>query len=225
MTRTDPRFSSFSGYAPTVEYAPDTRTSIPRWLPNAISVVRIALVPLWLALAFEARVSSLADHVPSRRPLVVILLLLGASDLVDGFLARRFGLATNVGAVIDAVADKLAQIAIVTFLALFGTPSIGELPRSLLAVLIARDVVLAIGWTTIRLARGGVRAEHRWHGKLASAALFALLVLCLGGLPRGAVDAASAAIALFVAGSTLDYVRFGIAQLRDPAVDDARPPT
>ena len=205
-----------------MEDAPTARAPIPSWLPNAISVVRIALVPLWLAVALAVRSSSLAGVAPSRLPLVGILLALGASDLVDGFLARRFGLATNLGAVLDAVADKLAQIAIVTFLALLGTPSIGELPRSLWFVLVARDIVLAIGWTTIRLARGHVRAEHRWHGKLSSAALFVLLVACLGGLPRSWVDPVASAIAFFVAGSTLDYVRFGFAQLRSE--EAPRPP-
>ncbi|MBL8949337.1 MAG: CDP-alcohol phosphatidyltransferase family protein, partial [Myxococcaceae bacterium] len=81
-----------------------------------MTFARIGLVPVWLALAFSMRSRALDGADVHRLPLVLLVLLIGATDMIDGFLARRFQLATNLGATLDAVADKLASFAAVTFL-------------------------------------------------------------------------------------------------------------
>jgi len=189
---------------------------VPRWLPNAISVMRVLLVPVWLWLAHEARGVAASDGEVERLPLVGVLVTLMLSDLLDGFLARRFHLATNLGAILDAAADKLAQVATVTFLALFAAPAFTPLPVWLLVVLVTRDVLLGVGFLLVRARHGHVKTEHKWHGKASTALLFVLVLAVCLGLSGPVVPAASAVVLALVVPSTLVYLREGWRQLMAP---------
>ncbi len=186
---------------------------VPHWLPNGITFVRIALVPAWLALAFAARAVALGGGAPRTWPLVAVLLVLGASDVLDGWIARRFGLATNLGATLDAVADKLAQVATVTFLVWFPSSAFTPLPIWLWFALLLRDVLLGIGWLLVWRKHGEVKNEHRWHGKLSSLLLFAVIVAATAGALPLAVTVISALSVALVAPSTAHYLRVGWRQL------------
>lgn len=190
---------------------------MPRWLPNALSILRIALVPAWLVIALleRARALEAADTV-RRTPLVVILLVVGATDMLDGFLARRFGLATNFGATLDAVADKLATVVAVTVLTFLALPGCTALPLWLWVALLARDVVLGVGWLVIWWRKRAVKVEHRWHGRLATLVLFVLVVAACAGAPPFAVALGAAVVTALIVPGTIDYVREGRRQLAAP---------
>lgn len=132
-------------------------------------------------------------------------------------MARRFGLTTSLGATLDAVADKLAQVSTVTFLALFGSTIFTPLPLWLLGVLVARDGVLGVGWWVVHRKRGTVNAEHRWHGKASSTLLFALIFAALAGVASRWVWLGSALVILLVIPSTVAYLREGWRQLQGQA--------
>jgi cardiolipin synthase (CMP-forming) len=187
------------------------------WLPNAISVLRITLIPVWLALAFEARHAALSGAKPSPLGPILVLVAIGMSDVIDGTLARRFGLATNLGATLDAIADKLAQISTVTFLALLGPPAFTALPVWLMVSLALRDVLLAVGWWAVHRRRGSVAAEHRWHGRASSLLLFALVLGSLASAPPAPISFGSVAALLLVIPSTIAYLLDGWRQLRGTA--------
>ncbi|MBE2248155.1 MAG: CDP-alcohol phosphatidyltransferase family protein [Myxococcus sp.] len=186
---------------------------MPPWVPNAISFVRIALVPLWLALAVQARAVALAGGEVDRPLLVGVLLALGLSDVVDGAIARHFKLTSNLGATLDAVADKLAQVATVTFLAWVPSAAFTPLPVWLWLTLLVRDGALAVGWVLVYRRHRVVHVEHRWHGKASSLVLFAVIVMGAAKAPEVAVLAGSAlSLALIIPGSVA-YVREGLRQL------------
>jgi phosphatidylglycerophosphate synthase len=71
---------------------------MPAWVPNALSFLRVALVPVWVALALAARRAALSGGDPSPAGPILVLLAIGATDVIDGFIARRLGLASNLGA-------------------------------------------------------------------------------------------------------------------------------
>lgn len=190
---------------------------MPPWLPNALSFLRVALVPVWVALALAARRAALSGGDPSPTGPILVLVAIGATDIVDGFIARRFGIASNLGATLDAVADKLAQIACVTFLSLAGAPAFTALPLWLMGALAARDLLLAVGWYAVHRRHGQVEAEHRWHGKASSVLLFALIVAALAGAPPLLVRVASAAVLGLVVPSTAAYLVAGWRQLKKPS--------
>ena len=175
--------------------------SAPRWLPNAISVGRIGLVPVWIAVA------ELAQGQPSLAPaLPVVLVVLGLSDVVDGYLARRYDLATRLGATLDAVADKLAQLSFVTYLAWFAGPPLLALPVWFWGVVVARDVLLVIGYLVLLRRQGSVDTEHRVHGKLASVLLFFVVLSAISPGASVITPIAVALTAAAIAYSTGDYL-------------------
>lgn len=188
---------------------------IPRWLPNAISALRIALVPVWVWVAELANGGAVGNGLA-----VTILAVIGLSDLVDGWLARKFGLESRVGATLDAVADKLAQVVLVTYLALRSGPAFEALPLWFLGLLIARDVILLTGVTVIRARTGKVAVEHRLHGKASSVLLFVMLLAFCAGYGREVTLPLLLSIAALITWSTVLYVRDGARQLASAGARD-----
>ncbi|HLU40052.1 MAG TPA: CDP-alcohol phosphatidyltransferase family protein [Planctomycetota bacterium] len=194
-----------------------------RWLPNAITVARIVLVPVWGVLAeLSRRGFDVATPEPYRSWSAAVLLAIGVSDLADGWLARRFGLATRTGATLDAIADKLAQVCLLTFFTLRGAPAYTAIPLWFLVLVFARDVLLLAGYVALKRRRGTVRVVHRAHGKASSVVLFGLLVwINLGGGPDP-VTWVVPGVAVLVALSTFAYLREGWRQARTPPSAVAR---
>ena len=184
--------------------------SIPAWLPNAISSVRIALVPVWVALAEAANRAADSDAMAAwRAAATATLVVIGLSDVVDGQLARRFHLQTRLGATLDAVADKLAQVLILTYLALRPGPAFAVVPLWFLAVLIARDAVMLVAFLTLRARLGAVHVVHHLHGKLTSLLLFGLLFVYSAGYAGWDLTPLLVPLAAWSMASTALYLRDG----------------
>jgi phosphatidylglycerophosphate synthase len=148
-----------------------------------------------------------------RVPLLVFGFVLGLTDVADGMLARRLQATSNLGSALDAVADKLAQQLGVTLLTFFATPAFTPLPLWLWATILLRDLAIGTGWVTVKLRRGAVQVEHKWHGRLATWLLFVLVLSCVAEAPKMWVTVGSAiAVALIVPG-TLVYLKAGVRQL------------
>ena len=115
-------------------------------LPNAITVVRILMAPLvfWLLLADGG-----ADG-PMRWWGAVLFIIAISTDWVDGWLARSRGLVTDMGKILDPIADKL-----VTSGALVCLSILGELPWWITIVIVVREVGITV-WRFVELGRGTV---------------------------------------------------------------------
>lgn len=129
-------------------------------VPNLVSLVRVAMVPLFLWLLFGA---------DAPLPAGLLLGVIGATDWVDGFLARRLGQVSDLGKVLDPVADRLAITA-----AVVGGWVAGVLPWPLALALVVREVVVALG-ATFAAWRWGVRVEVRFIGKVATFGLYSAI--------------------------------------------------
>lgn len=186
---------------------------MPPWVPNAISFIRIGLVPVWLVLAIRARADAMTGVAIDRTVLLVVLVSLGLSDVIDGTIARHFKLTSNLGATLDAVADKLAQVASVTFLVFFANAAFTPLPLWLWATLVVRDGALAVGWVLVYRKHRVVVVEHKWHGKASSLVLFAVIVMATAALPELSVLVGSALSVVLIIPGTVAYVREGLRQL------------
>lgn len=99
-------------------------------IPNFISLGRVILVPIvfWLVVTGELGAA------------FFVIVLAGISDAVDGYLAKRFGWQTELGAYLDPIADKLL---IVTIFISLGVK--GLLPSWLVIAVVSRDVLIVIG--------------------------------------------------------------------------------
>lgn len=110
-------------------------------LPNTITIVRMALIPVFVYLAY---LQTAAGDVAS----FVVFVVASASDLVDGYLARRHGTISRVGKFLDPLADKLLVGA-----ALFVLVEVHDFPILAAVVVAVREVAVQI--LRIRIVRGG----------------------------------------------------------------------
>ncbi|MCH9004792.1 MAG: CDP-alcohol phosphatidyltransferase family protein [Proteobacteria bacterium] len=166
------------------------------WLPNAISLLRIALVAPILMLILAG----------SFGWALALFWLAGFSDGVDGYLAKRFDWHTRLGALLDPVADKLLVAG--TFMTLAYTQHI---PVWLAAIVILRDVIIVTGATAYNFIVGPVQGEPTRISKLNTALqlLFLLFVLSRAGFgwpDEIAITILGASILVTVVISGIDYV-------------------
>lgn len=142
-------------------------------LPNAITVVRLMLLPVFVYLLFGQDERFWAGW---------LLLGIGATDWVDGYLARRLHQVSNVGKILDPVADRL--------LFFVGAGSIlidGSVPVWVAVLVLFREVAIAIA--TIGLAVAGARRiDVTWVGKAAT-------FLLMGAFPAFLVSESDASTA------------------------------
>jgi CDP-diacylglycerol--glycerol-3-phosphate 3-phosphatidyltransferase len=126
-------------------------------LPNALTVARLVLIPVFVVLMVHA-----GDN--SSWPAGVVFGIAALTDQVDGFLARRWHVESRFGQLADPLADRLMIDAAVILLAYYD-----RLPWAGLAVIIARDVVLLAG---SRFLPQGVEIEVNTVGKAATWILY-----------------------------------------------------
>lgn len=167
-----------------------------RWLPNAVSLLRIALVVPILLLILDGRFGIA----------LVLFFIAGFSDGVDGYLAKRFDWHTRLGALLDPVADKLLVAG--TFIMLTYTQHI---PLWLAAVVILRDVVIVGGATAYNFLVRPIEGEPSRISKLNTALqlMFLLFVLSRAGFgwpEQISLTVLGAAILITVVISGVDYV-------------------
>lgn len=192
---------------------------IPPWLPNAITLLRIALLGLFLLAMGSAQRTTMPP--PGTRGAVALaaLLAIGGSDVLDGYLARRFGLTSRLGVILDAVADKIAQIGITSYFVFF-TPLI---PMWFLLTILGRDLVIGAGTWLVGRVAPGMPLRHRAHGKAASTVMFGLFLWTLLGAAEAGRQAFLFGVAGLVVLSTAAYVAEGTLAWRDRRIYDVRP--
>jgi cardiolipin synthase (CMP-forming) len=130
-------------------------------LPNALTVARLALIPVFVVLMVRA------GHRPSW-PAGVVFGVAGITDQVDGFLARRWHVESRFGQIADPLADRLMIDAAVILLAVYD-----RLPWVGLAIIIGRDLLLLAG--SRLLAPRGIEIEVNAVGKAATWILYAAI--------------------------------------------------
>ena len=144
-----------------------------RTIPNLISLLRLLCVPVfvWLVLGAD-------------RPLAagVLLAVLGGTDWVDGWIARRYDQGSEIGKVIDPVADRVLLIAAAVVLLIDGT-----VPWWVGVLVLAREAVISVATLTLAAA-GARRIDVLWVGKAGTLALmFALPGFLLLSIADGAL--------------------------------------
>lgn len=167
-----------------------------RWLPNAISLLRIALIaPILWSIAHTRYEQALT-----------LFFIAGFSDGLDGYLAKRFKWHTRLGALLDPIADKLLVAG--TFITLVYT---GHVPFWLAAIVVLRDIVIVGGATAYNFLIGPVEGEPTRISKLNTALelLFILFVLSRAGFGWPAditITVLGAGVLVTVVVSGIDYV-------------------
>ena len=135
-------------------------------LPNLITVLRLACIPWFLWLLFD---------VGNRTDAALLLGALGATDWVDGWIARRFNQVSDVGKLLDPIADRLLLV-----VALAAMVVDGSIPTWFAVAVLVREVLIGLVGLLL-LAMGARRIDVTWWGKTGTFALLWAVPFFLAG--------------------------------------------
>lgn len=178
-------------------------------VPNVITSVRLACLPLFVYLLFGRDNPAAAAF---------LLALLGATDWVDGYVARHFDQVSTVGKVLDPVADRLLFFVGVGAIIVYGGA-----PLWFSVVVLAREVFVSLAVLGLA-ALGAKRIDVTWYGKAGTFCLMFAFPLFLAGSDPDLVGADLFTIAAWGFGlpglalsyyAAVLYVPIGLAALRE----------
>ncbi len=133
-----------------------------------ITLLRILMIPVFVGFAvYYAR--SIRDGEPDERmriAAVTVFAIAALSDMLDGWVARRFNQFSRLGAILDPLADKLLLLAAVLTLAFSEWPA--RLPLWFVIVVISREILTIAGAFLIDHVAGKVEVHPHWTGKVAT---------------------------------------------------------
>ena len=164
-------------------------------VPNLLSIVRIILIPFMIYIYLYQKDYFLA---------ACVLAVSYASDIADGIIARKFDMISDIGKILDPLADKLTQASMLICI------SIGhKYGWALFALLFVKEMMVALaGYFAVR--RTGVVSGAKWYGKVCTVALNTMFaVLLFIPLPSEAVElTVMIACGAFMIVSMVAYVIF-----------------
>jgi Phosphatidylglycerophosphate synthase len=130
-------------------------------IPNILTFARLLMIP-WFMWMFLARNDSVGT--------ALILLLSGLTDTIDGAIARRFNMVSNLGKALDPVADKLTQITMMACL-------VWRFPHMwiVLGALCVKELFMLVS-SLMAIHRTEEVLSSAWHGKMTTAALYAAMI-------------------------------------------------
>lgn len=176
-------------------------------IPNLITLGRILLVPV------------VVWAIASNQMLFAFLLFAGAgiSDAVDGFLAKRFGMASELGAYLDPLADKVLIVSIYVSLGIMDV-----LPRWLVILVVSRDLLIVGGVILSWIVRKPIGVKPHPISKANTAMQLLLVGLVLGALGFGfdagwALTLTIAAVTALTLASVALYLREWVQHMGAPA--------
>lgn len=177
---------------------------------NQITILRILMIPFFVvALLYYVR-----EGIEMHRWLALsIFAVAAACDGVDGYIARRFNQRSELGALLDPLADKLLLFSGVVLLSLDNAPYLARLPLWLAGTIIGRDVLLLVGLVVVFVTVGRPNIRPRIVGKVATVLQMGVVLWLLLKLPPAPLPGISIATAAATGISGLLYILDGIRQL------------
>ncbi len=132
---------------------------------NRITIFRILLIPFFVVeMLYYVR----NGHELHRVLGLAAFAIAAICDGVDGYIARRFNQRSELGAVLDPLADKLLLVSAIVLLSFDNTPYLQTIPLWLTGTIIGRDILLVAGVIVIQWMAGKVKVRPRILGKIAT---------------------------------------------------------
>lgn len=162
-------------------------------VPNVVTSLRLACIPLFVWLVFGAHQQTVA---------AVVLAGLGATDWVDGTVARRFGQVSTLGKVLDPLADRLLVAT-----AVISVVVVGAVPVWFAAVTVAREALVS-GGVLVLASLGARRIDVSWVGKAGTFAIMSAYpaFLLAHGAASWQLDVRDAAWVVGIVGLALGWL-------------------
>jgi cardiolipin synthase len=177
---------------------------------NKVTIVRILLVPFFIVQVLYYVDTGNETY----RALAVLSFALAAiSDGVDGYISRRYNQHSELGKILDPLADKLLLVSGIVLLSLKNEPHLHRIPMWLTATVLSRDALLILGLAIIQQVCGKVSVRPVMVGKVATVLQMACVLWSLLKLRSDWLIPLAVAAAACTGISGIMYVLEGIRQL------------
>lgn len=181
---------------------------------NKVTILRILLIPFFVVeVLYYVKTANELHRIAA----LLTFAVASICDGVDGYIARRYHQVSELGTILDPLADKLLLVSGVVVLSFNHGSLLGQFPMWFGGTIIGRDILLTLGMGVIQMTVGKVRVRPRFLGKVATVLQMAAVLWLLLKWDRGWTEpatmfvAAGAAICTGVSG--LLYVYDGVRQL------------
>lgn len=133
-----------------------------KYVPNILTIIRFLLIPIIILFALQGNFIAT----------IIVLTVSGLTDILDGYIARRFNFISDFGKLIDPLADKATQIA------LLGTLAVQKIiPIWILIIVLFKEFLMVAGASF--LYGKELVVSSKWYGKLATVLFYIALVCSL----------------------------------------------
>lgn len=132
-------------------------------IPNIITVLRFVLIPIfgYFLITGQYLIG------------VVLFIIAGFTDVLDGLIARRFNMVTSWGKFADPIADKLMQVTALVVLAMKGI-----IPLAIIVIVVAKEGLIAIG-SILLYEKDDIVVTANWYGKMATVVFYLAIVMAI----------------------------------------------
>ena len=131
-------------------------------IPNILTIIRFIFIPIILNFIFQG------NYILG----IIVFTISGLTDVLDGFIARKFNFVSNFGKLMDPLADKLTQISVLAALV-----SVKIIPVWILAIVVLKELIMVVGASF--LYGKNVVVYSKWYGKLATVLFYLAIVVSL----------------------------------------------
>ena len=140
---------------------------------NKVTILRMLLIPFFVV---EALYYVKTGKETFRLLAMLSFLFAAICDGVDGFIARQYNQRSELGALLDPLADKLLLVSGIILFTFNNEPHFGSIPLWLTGTIIGRDLLLLVGLAVIQMTVGKIKVRPRMFGKVATV----LQMICIG---------------------------------------------
>lgn len=144
-------------------------------IPNWLCFLRIALIPVFSVLFIKEQYIAA----------FILMIIAAVTDLLDGKIARKYNMVSNLGKMLDPIADKLSQIAIVVILLVKFWTSFPML-KYVLFLFIFKELLMVLGGALL-LTKGMRPVAAEMWGKVATTVFYVFMIVIIAIGPRGAL--------------------------------------
>ena len=141
-------------------------------LPNKLTVVRMVLVPFFVAALLLSKTNDSLKWVA-----LALFVIASLTDFADGYIARKYNLVTNFGKFMDPLADKILTISGMICLV-----ELGRIPSWIVVIIVAREFIIS-GFRLVAAENGVVIAANYW-GKFKTTFQMIMIILMIMNIPQ-----------------------------------------
>ncbi|MGE5613666.1 MAG: CDP-diacylglycerol--glycerol-3-phosphate 3-phosphatidyltransferase [Bacillota bacterium] len=133
-------------------------------VPNILTILRFIIIPVFAFFLCTRHYITAA----------VLFLAGGLTDVLDGYIARKFNLVTSWGKIADPLTDKLMQVTAMVILSFF----LKVIPFELIVIMLLKEVFMGIG-AIVLYKRNNYVVSANWYGKMATVVFYLAVVMLL----------------------------------------------